>query len=89
LVGSDSTTFQLAPTKNLLFKNGVTKLTDITATTNVGIMFTIVILSMTTRGSSFFNSTLGPLKAQKMRVCIPTVIVLLGLVKEGFFLDAR
>jgi hypothetical protein len=51
----------------LLFKDGITKLTDITASTNVGIMFTVVVLSMTTKGRNFFDEALGALKAQKMR----------------------
>jgi hypothetical protein len=50
----------------LLFKDGITKLTDITASTNVGIMFTVVVLSMTTKGGNSFDEALGAVKAQKM-----------------------
>jgi hypothetical protein len=40
---------------HLLFKDGVTKLTDITASTNVGIVFTVVVLSITTQGEVTFS----------------------------------
>ena len=38
----------------LLFKDGVTTITNVTASTNVGIMFTIVMLLLTDKSAHFF-----------------------------------
>jgi hypothetical protein len=51
----------------LLFKDEVTTITNITASTNVGIMFTIIVLSLTDKGAHFFYTVLGEEKANKMR----------------------
>jgi hypothetical protein len=69
----------------LLFKDGITKLTDITASTNVGIMFTVVLLSLTTKGSNFFNIALGPLKAQKMRYVFQQLLSYWVWLKKDLF----
>ena len=49
----------------LLFKDGVTTITNVTASTNVGIMFTIVLLSLTDKGAHFFDKVLGEKKLTK------------------------
>ena len=51
----------------LLFKDGVTTITNVTASTNVGIMFTIIVLSLTDKGVHCFDTVLGEEKANKMR----------------------
>jgi hypothetical protein len=52
----------------LLWKDGVTSLTDIPATLKVGIMFTIVVVSLQEDGTQFFTSVLGsPQKLNEMR----------------------
>ena len=43
----------------LLWKDGVTSLTDLSAKLKVGIMFTIVVVSLTAEGIHFFTSVLG------------------------------
>jgi hypothetical protein len=50
----------------LLFKDGVTTITNVTASTNVGIKFTIVVLSLTDKGEHFFDKVLGEKKPNKM-----------------------
>ena len=51
----------------LLFKDGITSITNVTASTNVGIMFLVVILSLTDKGAHYFEQVLGPTKANQMR----------------------
>jgi hypothetical protein len=72
----------------LLFKDGISKLTDITASTNVGIMLTVVVLSMTTKGSHFFNKTLGALKAQQMRYVFQQLLSYWVWLKKDFYWKA-
>ena len=43
----------------LLWKDGITSLTDLSAKLKVGIMFTIVVVSLQEDGSKFFTSVLG------------------------------
>jgi hypothetical protein len=50
----------------LLFKDGVTTITKVTASTNVIIMFMVVVLLLTDLGASFFDEVLGSDKANKM-----------------------
>ena len=52
----------------LLWKDGVTSLTDIAATLKVGIMFTIVAVSLQEEGAQFLTLTLGsPQRLNEMR----------------------
>jgi hypothetical protein len=43
----------------LLWKDGVTSLTDLSAKLKVGIMFTLVVVSLQEEGSKFFTLVLG------------------------------
>ena len=72
----------------LLFKDGISKLTDITASTNVGIMLTVVVLSLTSKGNHFFNVTLGPLKAQQMRYVFQQLLCYWMWLKKDFYWKA-
>ena len=51
----------------VLFKDGVTTITNVAASTNVGIMFTIIVLSLTDKGAHFFDTVLGEERANKLR----------------------
>jgi hypothetical protein len=52
----------------LLWKDGVTSLTDLSAKLKVGIMFTIVVVSLQEEGSKFLTSVLGtPQRVNEMR----------------------
>ena len=52
----------------LLWKDGVTSLTDLPAKLKVGIMFTIVVVSLQEEGSNFFSLVLGsPQRLNDMR----------------------
>jgi hypothetical protein len=73
----------------LLFKDGISKLvTDITAAKNMGIILTVVVLSMTTKGSHFFNCNLGPLKAQQMRYVFQQLLSYWVWLKKDFYWKA-
>jgi hypothetical protein len=43
----------------LLWKDGITSLSELTAKYKVGVMFTIVILSLQDKGKSLFEEVLG------------------------------
>jgi hypothetical protein len=56
----------------LLFKDGVTRhqsITNVTVSTNVGIMFSVVVLSLTNKGAHFFDNILGTKKPTKCDMC--------------------
>jgi hypothetical protein len=72
----------------LLFKDGLSKLTDTTASTNMGIMLTVVVLSLTTKGSHLFNCTLGPMKAQQMRYVFQQLLCYWMWLKKAFYWKA-
>jgi hypothetical protein len=72
----------------LLFKDGVSKLTDITAATNVGVMLAVVVLSMTTKGGHFFNVAIGAHKTQKMRYVFQQLLCYWVWLKKDFYWKA-
>jgi hypothetical protein len=52
----------------LLWKDGITSLTDISAKLKVSIMFTIVVVSLREEGIKYFTQALGsPQQANEMR----------------------
>lgn len=69
----------------LLFKDGVTTITNITASTNVGIMFTIIVLSLTSKGSQFFDTVLGEEKANKMRYVFQQLLCYWVWLKKEYY----
>jgi hypothetical protein len=69
----------------LLFKDGVTTITKVTASTNVGIMFTVVILSLTDKGAAFFDKILGSDKANKMRYVFQQMLCYWVWLKKEFY----
>ena len=59
----------------LLWKDGITNMTDITASQKVGIMFTIVVMSLQDDGIEFFNHVLKkPKIADDMRQCFQMML---------------
>ena len=51
----------------LLWKNGISRLTDITADYKAGMLLTIVVVSLTAEGKRLFEGTLGGvIKAKEM-----------------------
>ena len=69
----------------LLFKDGVTTITNITASTNVGIMFAIIVLSITDKGAHFFDHVLGPDKANQMRYVFQQLLCYWVWLKKEFY----
>ena len=69
----------------LLFKDGVTTITNITASTNVGIMFTIIVLSLTSKGARFFDTVLGEEKANKMRYVFQQLLCYWVWLKKEYY----
>ena len=51
----------------LMWKTGITKLSDVTADYKVGMMFTVVVLSLTKYGNRLFQDALGKDKAKTMQ----------------------
>ena len=59
----------------LLWKDGITSLTDLTASCKVGIMFTIVVLSLQDNGNQFFLSVFGQARSvNDMRECFQMIL---------------
>ena len=59
----------------LLWKDGITNLTDLTASHKVGIMFTIVIMSLQDDGIEFFDDVLEkPKITDDMRQCFQMML---------------
>ena len=59
----------------LLWKDGITNMTDITISQKVGIMFTIVVMSLQSDGIEFFNHVLKkPKIVHDMRQCFQIML---------------
>ena len=59
----------------LLWKDGITNLTDLTASQKVGIMFTIVVMSLQSDGIEFFDHVLEkPKITDDMRQCFQMML---------------
>ena len=59
----------------LLWKDGVTKLTKLSASDKVGIMFTIVVISLQKEGSEYFEHVLGSEEiVTNMRECFEMIL---------------
>ena len=59
----------------LLWKDGVTKLTKISASDKVGMMFTIVVISLQKEGSEYFEHVLGSEEiVTNMRECFEMIL---------------
>ena len=59
----------------LLWKDGITKLTKISASDKVGMMFTIVVISLQKEGSEYFEHMLGSEEiVTNMRECFQMIL---------------
>ena len=59
----------------LLWNDGITNFTDLTAFHKVGIMFTIVIISLQEEGNIFLNNMFGdPQETKNMRECFQMLL---------------
>ena len=65
----------------LLFKDGITTITNVTASTNVGIM---VILSLTDKGAHYFEQVLGATKANQMHYVFQQLLCYWVWLKKEF-----
>jgi hypothetical protein len=63
----------------------VTTITKVTASTNVGIMFTVIILSLTDKGAFFFDEVLGSDKANKMCYVFQQMLCYWVWLKKEFY----
>ena len=52
----------------LMWKSGITKLSDITADYKVGMMFTVIVISLTKLGKRLFHNSLGKDKAKHLQI---------------------
>ena len=74
----------------LLWKDGITTLTDLTASAKVGIMFTIVIVSLTNEGKDFFCRTLGNTRIlNDMRECFQMLLCYWVWLKKDTYWDRK
>ena len=82
--GSSSGSDKTMP--RLLWKDGITALTDLTASYKVGIMFTTVVVSLRKEGMEFFHEALGgDNNVNDMRECFQMVLCYwMWLNKENF-----
>jgi hypothetical protein len=55
------------------------------ASTNVGIMFAIIVLSITDKGAHFFDQVLGPDKANQMRYVFQQLLCYWVWLKKEFY----
>jgi hypothetical protein len=70
----------------LLWKDGITNLTDLSGANKTGIFFTIVVLSLTADGEAFFNQHLGSReKTQQMRYVFQLVLCYWQWLKQERF----
>ena len=71
----------------LLWKDGITTLTDLTASCKVGIMFTIVVISLLDTGKQFFTEVFGQTKIlNDMRECFQMLLCYwMWLKKETYW----
>ena len=71
----------------LLWKDGITTLTDLTASCKVGIMFTIVVLLLLDTGKKFFTDIFGQTKVwNDMRECFQMLLCYwMWLKKETYW----
>jgi hypothetical protein len=58
----------------LLWKNGISSITMTTAANKVGLMLTVVVISLTEEGKAFFERALGATKLLKMRQCFQMLL---------------
>ena len=59
----------------LLWKDGISNLTDLTASCKVGIMFTVTVLSLRVEGQAYFSKVLGnPRAVNDMRECFQMIL---------------
>jgi hypothetical protein len=75
---------------HLLWKDGVTSLTDLSAKMKVGIIFTLAVVSLQEEGSKFFTLVLGSSQRfiEMHAPSISNVAFVLGLVEMRFLLEA-
>ena len=70
----------------LLWKDGLTNLTELTASCKVGIMFTIVVLSLQNEGKEYFNKVFGSSKTTNdMRECFQMILCYWMWLKKDTF----
>ena len=70
----------------LLWKDGISRLTDLTAAAKVGIMFTIVVVSLQTDGHRFFKGILGTDHSVKdMRECFQMLLCYWSWLKKDSY----
>ena len=59
----------------LLWNDGITNLTDVTANLKVGIMFTIVVVSLTSEGRAYFAQIFDtPKQLLNMQICFQMIL---------------
>ena len=74
----------------LLWHNGVSNLSDLTGACKVGIMFTIVVLSLREDGRNFFIASLGNAsKVNAMRDCFEMILCYWMWLKKDTYWDQR
>ena len=74
----------------LLWKDGITTLTDLPASSKVGIMFTIVVISLTSEGKEYFTRVLGQVRVMNdMRECFQMLLCYWVWLKQDSFWNRK
>ena len=86
--GSSSGSDKTMP--RLLWKDGITVLTDLTASYKVGIMFTVVVISLRKEGLDFFIEVLGDVDiVNDMRECFQMILCYWMWLKKKKYWDRQ